>query len=107
MPSSPVLNYIDQTSRHDSQHYLLKRRQHLGGPVEGAGAVSTKRVSIFDFHDTGYGTKKKDAETTASIESYNVHIYDLDASGKLEQRSAFLHSRSNVIQVEQRVVCEM
>ena len=96
-PSSPVLSYVDPTSRHDRPNYLLTRRQHLGIPVEVA-----KRVSIFDFHEAGYGTKKKDAETTVAAESYNVHVYDLDASGKLEQRCAFLHGRSNVLRVGER-----
>lgn len=96
-PSSPVLSYIDPTSRHDRPNYLLTRRQHLGIPVDVA-----KRVNIFDFHDAGYGTKKKDAETTVAAESSNVHVYDLDVAGKLEQRCAFLHGRSNVLCVGER-----
>lgn len=69
----------------------------MGIPVDVA-----KRVNIFDFHDAGYGTKKKDAETTVAAESSNVHVYDLDVAGKLEQRCAFLHGRSNVLCVGER-----
>lgn len=40
-PSSPVLSYIDPTSRHDRPNYLLTRRQHLGSPSMSRSASTS------------------------------------------------------------------
>ena len=101
-PSSPV---IGAENRSDSRRYLLNRPQHQRIPIEytGTSLASPIRGTPFEFRDTTYGGKKKDNETpstTVSNEAQNVHVFEVDTSGKMELIASFSHNRGTVLCVD-------
>jgi len=65
--------------------------------------ASPIRGNAFEFRDANYGGKKKDNETASnnvSNEAQNVHVFEVDTSGKMELIASFSHNRGNVLCVD-------